>query len=115
LRVQLVSALADGGGLSSPSWRRLLDRVRREPFVPRFWHDTDGAGAFFERRSRPSIRTYRAAFVSLREFAVMGDEVTALIRATMADLLHLRQSVVARVLRVVAVQRVHTGVDGRRV
>jgi hypothetical protein len=57
LRVQLVSALADGGGLSSPLWRRLFDRVRREPFVPRFWRDTDGAGAFFdERRSRPSIR-----------------------------------------------------------
>lgn len=36
------------------------------------------------------IETYRAAFVSLREFAVMGDEVTALIRAIMADLLHLR-------------------------
>jgi hypothetical protein len=53
--------------------------------------------------------------VCLREFAVAGDEVTALIRAIMADLLHLRQSVVARVLRVVAVQRVHTGVDGRRV
>jgi hypothetical protein len=42
LRVQLVSALADGGGLSSPLWRHLFDRMRREPFVPRFWRDTDG-------------------------------------------------------------------------
>lgn len=35
------------------------------------------------------IETYRAAFVSLREFAVAGDEVNTLIRAIMADLLRL--------------------------
>jgi hypothetical protein len=91
VRIQLVSALADGGGLSSPSWRRLFDRVRREPFVPASGVTPTGARASLTSGVHgPSIRTYRAAFVSLREFAVMGDEVTGLIRAIMADLLHLR-------------------------
>jgi protein-L-isoaspartate O-methyltransferase len=41
LRAQLVSALLDGGAVSSPEWRRAFERVRRELFVPRFWRHTD--------------------------------------------------------------------------
>ena len=42
LRSQLVSRLAEDGGLCSPLWRRAFERVRRELFVPRFWRETDG-------------------------------------------------------------------------
>jgi hypothetical protein len=40
LRAQLVSALVEGGVLSSAEWRRAFERVRRDVFVPRFWRHT---------------------------------------------------------------------------